>query len=311
MLSAQGKKTDLNQISLTGVRAIALIGLLILAPRSLEEIKQNFVKLKIMDNENSDDILRIDMNTIKAMGCEISRLSAKTGHKYVLTKHPFSLKLTLEDARIFKRVYNKIKPDADISLLLEYDNLFKRISEKIYDKDIKEAFCGISVLKYFDINNIRELISDCNNEHTLNLTYKNPTTGEGSSKNVIAQKLVFKNDKIYLYCYDLAKKKPVILNLARIKEILSRKNTENLTEPKTVNVKFILKDFCTETLLDEEVVLEEVNDYIIVEGHYFNEFIATQRILSFGARCTVLEPEAFKNSIIAKLKKMREIYADE
>ena len=61
MLVLDGK-TDLNQISLTGVRALALIGLLIIAPRSLEEIRKSFINMHIMDNNHSDDILRIDLN---------------------------------------------------------------------------------------------------------------------------------------------------------------------------------------------------------------------------------------------------------
>ena len=36
-------KTELNQISLTGMRAIVLIGLLIEAPRTLEEIREKFI----------------------------------------------------------------------------------------------------------------------------------------------------------------------------------------------------------------------------------------------------------------------------
>ena len=43
------EKTDLNQISLTGVRALIMIGLLIVEPRSLADIKNILVGLKIME----------------------------------------------------------------------------------------------------------------------------------------------------------------------------------------------------------------------------------------------------------------------
>ncbi len=96
-------KTELNQISLTGVRGIVLAGLLIMQPRSLEEIRKAFIELNIMENENSDDILRIDLNTLKIMGCEISRASAKTGFKYVLGKHPFAFKIDDEEIVLLKK----------------------------------------------------------------------------------------------------------------------------------------------------------------------------------------------------------------
>ena len=47
---------------------------------------------------------------------------------------------------------------------------------------------------------------------------------------------------------------------------------------------------------------------MIVEGEYHNEFVAVQRMLSFGANCTVLEPQAIREKIIEKLKNMRKNY---
>ena len=41
-------KSDLNQISLTGIRAIVLLGLLIIKPRTLEEIRRAFINFNIM-----------------------------------------------------------------------------------------------------------------------------------------------------------------------------------------------------------------------------------------------------------------------
>ena len=77
-------KTELNQISLTGMRAIALIGLLVKAPRTLEEIRQKFIELNIMEPEHSDDILRIDLITLRTMGCEITKANVATDFKYIL-----------------------------------------------------------------------------------------------------------------------------------------------------------------------------------------------------------------------------------
>ena len=58
-------KSELNQVSLTGLRGIVLLGLLIEAPRSLKEIREIFTELNIFEPEHSDDILRIDINTLK------------------------------------------------------------------------------------------------------------------------------------------------------------------------------------------------------------------------------------------------------
>ena len=44
------------------------------------------------------------------------------------------------------------------------------------------------------------------------------------------------------------------------------------------------------------------------EGEYHNDFVAVQRMLSFGSNCTVLEPQAIREKIIEKLKNMRKNY---
>lgn len=102
-------KSELNQVSLTGLRGIVLLGLLIEAPRSLKEIREIFTDLNIFEPEHSDDILRIDINTLKASGCEITKANAKTGFKYRLLKHPFSLNILRMKFMLLKKLTKKLK----------------------------------------------------------------------------------------------------------------------------------------------------------------------------------------------------------
>ena len=307
MLKLQ-EDVELRQISLTGTRALMLVGLLMKAPRSLEEIREAFIEMKIMEPEHSDDILRIDLNTLRTMGCEISRSSAKTGFKYVLQKHPFSLNLTHEDVSLLHKIYRKVKDNSDMSLLLKYDELFKKLAFHITDNEIREELYGISVLKNFEIAEINTLKDDCANNRILTLVYKNPTAKENDTKEVCAQNIVFQNDKIYLYAYDLGKKESVILNIKRIESILSRKDNDDDFERKEVCVKFVLKSFGVNDILENEKIIETKENNYIIEGKYHNEFVAIQRLLSFGASATVIEPQEIKAKIIQKLKDMRENY---
>ena len=128
------EKFDVTQISLTGTRALTLIGLLMVAPYSFEEIKKNFIERGLFEEKSSIDILRIDIGTIKSMGFELSRPCASNEYKYALQKHPFSLKLNLDDIKLLKRAYNKIKNELSIEILFEYDDLFRKIADFIYDE---------------------------------------------------------------------------------------------------------------------------------------------------------------------------------
>lgn len=302
------ERTELNQISLTGIRALVLIGLLIVKPRSLEEIRKEFINLQIMEESHSDDILRIDLNTIKIMGCEISRSSAKTDYKYILSKHPFAFKIPEDEMAVLKKVYNLTKTKLDLYTLIEFDELFKKIAFHICDDESKEAILGISVLRYYDLKLIKDLMLDCKHKRTIDLMYHKPSNINDSRKQIIAQEIVYKNDKIYLYGYDLDKEEPIVLNVKRIKSILARKIQKHTIEPKQTKIRFIVKNLKAEELdINEEIVGSSVDGYI-VEGVYHNDFIATQRVLSLGARCIVLEPQDFKNSVIEKVKEMRKTY---
>lgn len=302
------EKTELNQISLTGMRSIVLIGLLIVKPRSLEEIRKAFIDLGIMEDENSDDILRIDLNTLKVMGCEISRASRKTDFKYVLGKHPFTFKMEEDETKILKKVYNRIKENADIVTLLDFDDLFKKIASHVGEEQTREALLGISILKYYNIQLIRDLLTDCKEHNTLDVIYKKPTSNNESRKEINAQKVVFQNDKVYLYGYDLEKQDSIILNIKRIRSIEGRRPQDENLEPKLKKVKFLLKGSRTEDLLENEQIIETKENGYIIEGKYYTDFIATQRVLSLGANCVVLEPVEFRNSVVNKIKEMRKIY---
>jgi predicted DNA-binding transcriptional regulator YafY len=61
-------------------------------------------------------------------------------------------------------------------------------------------------------------------------------------------------------------------------------------------------------LENNEEIIEKTEDGFLIEGFYFNDFLATQRVLSFGSKCTVIEPLEFKKTIINKIKEMRNIY---
>jgi len=304
-------KTDLNQISLTGVRAIMLILLLSSAPRSFEEIREAFIDAKIMDESNSDDIIRVDLNTIKSFGCEISRSSMKTGYKYVLIKNPFSIPVTEEDAKILKRILDKLKNTTEISKILEYDKFITKIANYIYDDKVKELFLVSSPLNRYDKSMVYEIAYACMQKYTLKLMYKKQYVPNPVVKEIIAQRLVFNNDKLYLYGYDMERQDNVTLLFNRIREIVSKQITNNKLEEKNIKITFELENADDIILTESEKIMKNVENSYLIQGEYFNEFLAIQRILSFGSTCKVVEPEEFKNKIIFKLKEMKKLYENE
>ena len=304
------EKEDLNQISLTGIRAIAILAFLSEAPHSLSEIRKKFIDLNILDESSSDDILRIDLNTLRNMGCEISHANAKTDYKYVLIKHPFCFKITKEEISVLKKVYKRIKEEDNIELLIKYDKLFRKIADCTCDNDTKELLVGISALKHLNDDMVSDLLLDAKYGNVVSILYQKSSSKAESVKEIAVQKIVFKNDKFYIYGFDFDKNDSVVLNIKRVIKILGRKLKKEDVETNIFKVKFHLISFGIDSPEPEETIIQSDENGFIVEGAYYNEFLATQRILSLGSKCTVLEPVEFKNKIIKKLREMRAVYGD-
>lgn len=305
----EAEKEDLSQISLTGVRSLILLGLLINAPMSLEEIKKAFIGHKIMGVSASEDVIRIDINTLKKMGCDISRADHRTDNKFVLKKHPFRINITKEEVSVIKRAFNKIKENADISLLMSYDNLFKKIAEHVTDEEVKEILTGISPLNKYSQELVDRLKSACEKKNTVQLIYKAPTASKETEIEIFAEKILLQSDKLYLYGVDKGSDRPIYLNIRRILKILSSHQTDDYRIAEPVTVRFKLNHFGVSGLDDnEEIESGDIDNGFVICGHYHNTFLAMQRILSFGSECTVIEPDDFKEKLVKTLLRMKEVY---
>ena len=288
---------------------MTLLGLLIDRPMSLEEIKNVFVSLKLMDESGSEDVVRIDINTLKKMGCKITRADRKTNNKFVLKDHPFKIYITKEELNVLKRVFNKVKENADISLLVLYDNLFKKIMPHIADEEAKEILAGISPLKQYSSLVIDRLKTACKQKSVVKFVYKAPTFSEEAEKEIYADKLILQNNKLYLYGVDKNSGNSVYFNIKRIVKILSCTTADDYRTADPIVVRFLLKDFGISGLADnEEIESGDAENGFVICGRYHNSFFAIQRILSFGSACTVIEPNDIRNRVVEILQRMRDVY---
>ena len=302
-------KEDLCQISLTGIRSLVLLGFLIKAPMSLEEIKKAYIGLNIMEDNNSTDIIRIDINTLRNMGCTISRADKRTDNKFVLLDHPFKIDITEDEAAVIKQAFNRIKEKSDISVLMVYDKLFEKFVPHISNPKVQDILLSISPLKKYSPEMVEQLKNACENKTLVKLIYKAPTVKEAQEKEVYADRIALQNDKLYFYGVDKGSDKPIYLNIKRILKLLSSDKTDDYRKAEPIVVKFFLKEFGTSGLLDnEEIESGSMSEGFVICGKYHNSFFAMQRVLSFGAKCTVLEPEDFRNSVIEIIKRMRDSY---
>lgn len=296
-----------KQVSLTGARALALMAGLYEGPKSFEEIKQFMRDCGLTTKDYSIDTIRIDINTLKKSGFEISKATKRNNHKYTLISHPFVFKPTEEEINAVKTVYKKVARKATPEVLYLYHKFFQHIADKMQDGELKEQVLGISSLKSVDIDLLKELVQNEKKHNKIRIAYKAPGKEE-EEIDITVEKVAVRNGKLYVYCYNHNLGEKSFLNVTRIRSIICNMFDSSTPLGEDVVVKFKLTNPKEYELDDNEIIDEEHPDYIIVTGKYFNDFIAVQRMLNFSRDCTVLEPDEFKRKIFEKLKGMRSVY---
>lgn len=297
-----------RQISLTGVRAICIFALLSIEPRTFEYIRNFLIESNIVTREYSIDTIRIDLNTLKYIGCEISKATKKTDNKYVLISHPFQLVLDENDINALTKTYKYLSKNLSIERLLEYDALLTKLSNSVSDENIKQALLGISVFKGLDKDLVKEILLDSKRNTRMTIEYVSGGT-KTTNFDITIDNLGFRSGKLYIYCINHTMNKRTFLLFSRLRKVLFRQlKNESTINTNDIVVKFELKNHREYVLEESEKVIEEKESSIIVEGTYYTEFIALQRLLYLNSDCVIIEPQSIKNKLIEKLQKMRSLY---
>ena len=97
-----------NLMSFTGFKSLLLFSSLLESPKTFEEIKERFREYEFLKENISIDTLRVYINSLERIGCEIVRDKKSEGGKYRLLKHPFEINLTEEQAKSIVKIYKNI-----------------------------------------------------------------------------------------------------------------------------------------------------------------------------------------------------------
>jgi len=280
------KQRDENkQVSTTGARALVLYIALLEGPKSYEEIRQYMIDCGVVDKEYSIDTIRIDISTLKSIGCEIST----------------------KEVDLMKDIYTKTLKTASPEKLIRYHKLFIKMASLVEKEETKEALLGISILKSAPIEVLDELTS--NEKHNkVKILYAPPNQKTECEYEITVEKFGIRSGKLYLYGYNHTLNTKSFLSVTRIKAVLEKIFDRKSVVGIDTKVTFKLRNYNDYVLEENETITEKTEEDALVEGVYFNDFIALQRMLSFASDCTVISPDKIRNAVIAKLKEMRARY---
>ena len=184
-----------KQVSLTGARALILLVALAEGPKKFEDIRQFVIDCGVADRAYSIDTIRIDINTLKKIGCEITKATKRNNHQYALISHPYKINISNEEIKALKVIYEKISKTASPKKLLDYHYLFEHIANITSLDEIKEQLLGISLLKSENLELIKSLVADEKCHNRVKILYSLPHQ-EDIEYDITIEKLGLRNGKL-------------------------------------------------------------------------------------------------------------------
>lgn len=319
-MSLVSKKTDsrdFDNISITAFRIISILNMLLKEPLSEDDLNRKLQENIEGSRNLSKDTICIYINTLRAIGCEISRPTKNNGYKYILKTHSFKLDLSQEEINSLVEVRKYISTLGDWKLAIEVDDLFNQILD-IITPESKNAFLAlknIALCREIDIEKVLPTLDSlekyCDKNRDILIVYNSPKSGEKEIY-VKAEKLTLESGAFYLWGYNYELNETVYLRVDRIKSVNPVSINKIKKNNHRVEVKYKLTGAAALSFVpsDDEKVVEKTDSYTLVSAKVINKFKFIQDILSYGADCTIVSPENMKKEIILKLKAMAKTYQD-
>lgn len=296
----QKQRVDLperDNISLTALRILYIFKMLLKSPCDDSDINTN-LKNKIKDSRNlSKDTICIYLNTLRLLGCNISRSKRNNNYKYTLVSHPFGISLSKNEVDTLIELRKYISTLCEWKTAIEVDNLYNKLYKHLdpYSKKFfsstKKHFLKREI--FFDdiYQDIKQLEKYCRQNKTIMIIYDSPESGE---KNITlnAEKITMENSAFYLWGYSQEHKATMYLRLDRIKDIKSVSLKNIKPEQKPLKVKY---------QLNGKLIEADVN----------NKFRFFQEVLSHGSQCYIIEPQEVRQEMLNMLKSMLVLYEDD
>lgn len=299
-------------MSFTGFKSIIIFSLLLEGPKSYQELRTAIENHEYLHESVSIDTLRVYLNSLRKIGCKISRFSKDGITRYSIDSHPFELKITKEQAQSIIKVFKAIYQSIDISDLLSLQKFFEKFSNYITNEDLKIKLKNISPLHNINPEIIQDLMTYSGSNTEIIIYYNSLTSGK-KNINIIVDKLEVSNGKLYLYGVSSEHKNYSSFLVSRIIKIAGINLKKSDLKIPVYQVGYEVHTMPNEKfeLKNNEKILNETSEKIQIEITSPNKFDIMQRIMSLSPNCKILYPQEFQKEHIENLKKMKEGYFEE
>ena len=300
-----------NLMSFTAFKSILLFSLLVDGPKSYEEIQEFMENHEYLHEKISIDTLRIYFNSLKEIGCNITKTNTNGVTRYKIDSHPFVLKFDEKQIKSIIKIYKAVSKNIEVRDLIALQNFFSKIAEHVENKELQEKLQNISPISNIDYQLVLELLKHAQNNNEISVFYNSPTSGK-KNITILVDKIFVSNSKLYISGinseYDTYSSF-LVSKILKINSVNLQEKTLSVPE-LTVGYLYTKDDDEDFELLENEKIIENKNNTLHIEITSKSKFEITQRIMALSLKCKVLYPQNYKEYIISTLKRMKEGYIE-
>ena len=302
----ESKKT---WISLTGYRTLYVLKLLLEKSRTIDELVELLRANQYTNKSLSKDTVRITINTLRAAGCEISGLNKESNYKYILYSHPFVLNFTSEELDALVKLRKNASDNLSWKKILVVNELFDKIFALTKNENQIDLIDSAKIFADISKDVLDELVNPNVLNKRMTIKYLSPKNGD-EIFDIIVGNISFSDGKLYLSCFNYKYNSKSLLNIERIKEVVSISMAEETQQQYLYEVEYELfgDSFSLYEKAEYETIIETKDNSLIIKALVDNEFTFIQRLLLFGADFRIISPDSFREKLVNKIKLIQRGY---
>jgi len=297
-----------NLMSFSAFKGMLIFTMLVEEPRTYKEIQSAIEQNEYLKETISFDTIRVYINSLRKIGCDVQVLQDGRTKKYYIASHPFELSFSDNQIKSIIKIYKAISKSIDISDFMLLKGFIDKICRYIKNEELTNKLAKISPLNKINDKLIVQLQECVKNNAQITVLYNSSTSGK-KEINILVNKMYISNGKLYIAGFNSEHNNYSSFLVSKIIKILNVNSNTTLKIP-VLKVQYRYKkndNTSFETIKGEKIVSEDDNS-LIVEISNENKFMISQRIFSLADKCEVISPQDYKDEVISCLKKMKEGY---
>ncbi len=317
-----------STLNTTAYRVIRMLQWLCQSPMSIEDFNRCFMADPLIQKTLSEDSLWLYLNTLKMLGCEITRPAPSNNHCYELLYQPFGAPLIEEDIETLAEVKQLAEQQMSYTQVLHLDQCFKKLLQfstlEQRETMVSDLFKDTRSLDYEGclplINRLEWVIEQ---RKLLFLTYCSSVKGRECFY-FLPELMSYQRGVLSLKGSRLGFEESVSLRVDRIQGFEVTEGPEliykQLTQIQEGGSLIKVRLYETTPLTYTPLGFGETSCYVDTPGERAHMalsiqtrdgFLLKQKLFETGVPFEVIEPESFRADVLETLMAMNHYYDPE